>query len=336
MMASRGRPPYPDILTPREWEVLHLLRENLSNAQIAERLGITERTAKFHVSEILAKLGLASREEAATWSPLEQKRRWLRGFHWPIKWALMAKIGGATAVAAAAGGVALLAWGVSVTDSPTSDGQSASHDDATLAAMAGLTLPTCAPLDATAEEVPADCIPGYSISYDLTTEELYYFPGRIGGGCSSDPPRDPIPRWECHKLFPLWRDNLRPPPQAFLPEPPEGVKGDQCKEPEAADTSASVWLVGDTCYDWTFDYDRKTWHCWAVYLRDQQPEARPADAGCVGVLAFADDWPDGLPTPPAGVDRMKWWCEQRAVSPDFVKSACSILDLQAATGADGR
>ena len=58
MMASRGRPRHPDILTPREWEVLELLRDGASNAQIAERLGITERTAKFHVSEILSKLGL--------------------------------------------------------------------------------------------------------------------------------------------------------------------------------------------------------------------------------------------------------------------------------------
>src|SRR5438034_9533152 len=50
-MASRGRPRHPDILTPREWEVLELLRSGASNAQIAKRLHITERTAKFHVSE---------------------------------------------------------------------------------------------------------------------------------------------------------------------------------------------------------------------------------------------------------------------------------------------
>ncbi len=47
--------------------MLALLREGLSNEQIAVRLGITERTAKFHVSEILSKLGVASREEAAWW-----------------------------------------------------------------------------------------------------------------------------------------------------------------------------------------------------------------------------------------------------------------------------
>lgn len=74
-MAKRGRPRHPDILTPREWEVLALLREGLSNEQIAERLDITERTAKYHVSEILGKLGLSSRDEAARWRP-EAHRPW--------------------------------------------------------------------------------------------------------------------------------------------------------------------------------------------------------------------------------------------------------------------
>jgi DNA-binding NarL/FixJ family response regulator len=50
----RGRPPYPDVLTPREWEVLSLIREGLTNDEIAECLGLTERGARFHVSEILS------------------------------------------------------------------------------------------------------------------------------------------------------------------------------------------------------------------------------------------------------------------------------------------
>lgn len=68
-MARRGRPRHPDLLTPREWEVLALLQEELSNEEIAQRLAITERTVKFHVSEILGKLGLQSRHEAAAWQP---------------------------------------------------------------------------------------------------------------------------------------------------------------------------------------------------------------------------------------------------------------------------
>jgi DNA-binding CsgD family transcriptional regulator len=66
-MAERGRPPYPDTLTPRQQEVLELVREGLSNPQIGERLGISLDGAKFHVSEIITRLGVTSREEAAEW-----------------------------------------------------------------------------------------------------------------------------------------------------------------------------------------------------------------------------------------------------------------------------
>jgi DNA-binding NarL/FixJ family response regulator len=54
-----------DRLTPREREVLAGLARGLSNRAIADELGITERTARTHVSNILAKLGLTSRTQAA-------------------------------------------------------------------------------------------------------------------------------------------------------------------------------------------------------------------------------------------------------------------------------
>jgi DNA-binding NarL/FixJ family response regulator len=56
--------PTAETLTPREMEALQLLSEGLSNRQIAERLRIGERTAKFHVNSILAKLGAETRTEA--------------------------------------------------------------------------------------------------------------------------------------------------------------------------------------------------------------------------------------------------------------------------------
>ncbi|QBI54592.1 response regulator [Streptomonospora litoralis] len=52
-------------LTPREREVLACVGEGLSNRQLARRLGITEPTAKTHVSRVLAKLDLRSRVQAA-------------------------------------------------------------------------------------------------------------------------------------------------------------------------------------------------------------------------------------------------------------------------------
>lgn len=59
-------PPTDDLLTPREREVLQTLGAGLGNREIAARLGISEHTAKFHVSQILAKLNAATRAEAVS------------------------------------------------------------------------------------------------------------------------------------------------------------------------------------------------------------------------------------------------------------------------------
>ena len=53
------------ILTPRENRVLELLKEGLSNAEIAERLFISEPTVKTHVTRIFKKLGMTRRSQAA-------------------------------------------------------------------------------------------------------------------------------------------------------------------------------------------------------------------------------------------------------------------------------
>ena len=53
-------------LTPRELDVLNHLVEGLTNAEVAQQLGIRPSTAKNHISNILTKLGAASRTEAAT------------------------------------------------------------------------------------------------------------------------------------------------------------------------------------------------------------------------------------------------------------------------------
>ena len=56
--------PLLENLTPREMEVLQLLAEGLANKMIAQRLGISEHTVKFHVNAILGKFNAQSRTEA--------------------------------------------------------------------------------------------------------------------------------------------------------------------------------------------------------------------------------------------------------------------------------
>jgi NarL family two-component system response regulator LiaR len=66
LVRAATQPPTPGHnLTDRERDVLALLVEGLSNTQIAEKLVVSPSTIKSHVSHILAKLGVASRTEAA-------------------------------------------------------------------------------------------------------------------------------------------------------------------------------------------------------------------------------------------------------------------------------
>lgn len=55
---------HPDALTDREIEILTLVSQGESNKEIARALGITSRTAEWHVGKVLAKLGARSRTEA--------------------------------------------------------------------------------------------------------------------------------------------------------------------------------------------------------------------------------------------------------------------------------
>ena len=57
-------PAFQEPLTPREIQVLELLAEGLANKAIAERLGISDQTVKFHIASISGKLGAANRTDA--------------------------------------------------------------------------------------------------------------------------------------------------------------------------------------------------------------------------------------------------------------------------------
>lgn len=63
--ATRSTPAMRDPLSPRELEVLALVADGLSNREIGEHFFISEQTTKFHVANILRKLGVKNRTEAA-------------------------------------------------------------------------------------------------------------------------------------------------------------------------------------------------------------------------------------------------------------------------------
>jgi DNA-binding CsgD family transcriptional regulator len=65
---GRSAPRAAGLLTQREIEVLRLLGEGLTNAEIATRLFISPKTAEHHVSRIFAKLGMTKRSEAAAYA----------------------------------------------------------------------------------------------------------------------------------------------------------------------------------------------------------------------------------------------------------------------------
>ena len=79
MRHERGRPPYPELLTPAEQRVLGELRSGYANAEIAERLGISVNTVRYHVSNMLGKLELPNRAALRAWNEADRDRHrgWL-------------------------------------------------------------------------------------------------------------------------------------------------------------------------------------------------------------------------------------------------------------------
>jgi DNA-binding CsgD family transcriptional regulator/DNA-binding beta-propeller fold protein YncE len=61
-------------LSPRELEVARLVAEGCTNRDVAERLGIAQRTAEAHVEQILNKLGFHARAQIAAWSVLRPRQ----------------------------------------------------------------------------------------------------------------------------------------------------------------------------------------------------------------------------------------------------------------------
>ncbi|MBA8888648.1 DNA-binding CsgD family transcriptional regulator/catechol 2,3-dioxygenase-like lactoylglutathione lyase family enzyme [Dokdonella fugitiva] len=71
-MATRGRPPFDDVLTPSEWKVVEGVRHGLTNPQIARRLGVGLDAVKYHVANVLQKLGFSGRAQLRGWDGIRR------------------------------------------------------------------------------------------------------------------------------------------------------------------------------------------------------------------------------------------------------------------------
>jgi DNA-binding CsgD family transcriptional regulator len=196
----RGRPPHPELLTPREQEVLVLLRQRLSNDEIARRLGISRAGAKYHVGEILSKLGVHSRHETAGLDPKQRRFAWAPplGATWAQRLIpAVSLVSATTVVAVAVVAIALLAAGLYVMD----ERQSANGGNATAGPDAAAWLTYANEQHGYSIEYPPSwdlaegatlCEPGFCVQ---NTElrgpdgaQVYVFVNFQGGWCEGMPP----------------------------------------------------------------------------------------------------------------------------------------------------
>lgn len=189
-----------DELSERERQVLDLVRLGLTNEEIARRLGISPAGAKYHVSQILSKLGVSSREEAVALA-LEERRPWWTRV---LAWGLAAKVAGAAVVVAALGGIGVLVYGLAATGGTGEDDGSS---PATTAAPVATAAPSVAigsygdpysagsflaELDVTVRNADVDWFLANTAFPDLPCDQQGAFPS-AAPACAGLPPGSVVP-----------------------------------------------------------------------------------------------------------------------------------------------
>ncbi len=159
----RGRPRYAGALTPRQQDVFELLVTGLTNEEIAQHLGIAPNSVKYHVSEILQRLGVDNRHDAVALYRT-QGSGWLAGlapvmFFRKLSFVSLPKAAAGAVFAATTAGIAVVAWGA-LPISTVATTPMGCAIERTLSSA-----PACAP--ATPQQVPAGPQPGARLADGL-------------------------------------------------------------------------------------------------------------------------------------------------------------------------
>lgn len=67
MAKQRGRPPHDDVLTRTEWAIVHAVQHGMTTKEIARRRGVSFDAVKFHIDNIMAKVGVSNRQALRRW-----------------------------------------------------------------------------------------------------------------------------------------------------------------------------------------------------------------------------------------------------------------------------
>jgi DNA-binding CsgD family transcriptional regulator len=159
ILNRRGRPPHPDILTPAEWQVLEGVRAGRTNQEIADQLGVTFHTVKFHVSNMLAKLQLRDRQQLAEWRPAPVESAPSRNWRALVPWGGLKVAGAGLAVAGLGAGVILAVFVILGDDSEPAVGVLPTSTPRPTATPAPPATTACPPVPAPAPAREAPDIP---------------------------------------------------------------------------------------------------------------------------------------------------------------------------------
>lgn len=175
-MQTRSSNHGPATLTSRQREVLKMLAHGRTNAEIASELGISLDGAKWHVSEVMARLDVESRDEAADWWRAEQGlrprlNRFLRAMIPAAAWAKWSLGAGALATVTVVAVVVLVNW-------PDSRVPAVGTTTAIADASAGVTVlvPTATPPTLVIGEAPGPDVTPIPGATPDTSQPWWYVP----------------------------------------------------------------------------------------------------------------------------------------------------------------